>query len=82
MKRGRSKTLLDSRNKKLVDRYFYWTEVERLRFDDAIKKLSEEEFFISEICVVSVIRKYEEYYKQLQANKTKQTFKLFKTSKN
>lgn len=41
----------------MFERYYYWTEVRRLRFDDAIKKLSEEEFFISESRVLQVVRR-------------------------
>ena len=37
---------------------YYWTEVQRLRFDDALKILSEQEFFISEDRVMAIIRQY------------------------
>lgn len=37
-------------------RYHYWTEVQRLRFDDALKVLSEQEFFISEERIMAIIR--------------------------
>lgn len=47
MKRGRSQDLIKKRDAKLLQRYYYWTEIKRLRFDDALKILSEEEFFIS-----------------------------------
>lgn len=42
--RGRNKELIQERDKKLFERFYYWSEVRRLRFDDTIKKLSEEEF--------------------------------------
>ena len=48
MPRGRNKDLIDKRNESLCRRWYYWTEVQRLRFDDALKILSEQEFFISE----------------------------------
>lgn len=48
MPRGRNKDLIDKRNEALCRRWYYWTEVQRLRFDDALKILSEQEFFISE----------------------------------
>lgn len=57
MKRGRSKTLVEARDQRMFERYYYWTEIRRLRFDDAIKKLSEEEFFVSEGRVMQVIRR-------------------------
>jgi hypothetical protein len=37
-------------------RWYYWTEVQRLRFDDALKVLSQQEFFISEDRILSIIR--------------------------
>lgn len=56
MPRGRDKNLIAKRNKALLRRYHYWTEVQRLRFDDALKVLSEQEFFISEERIMSIIR--------------------------
>ncbi len=41
----------------MYERYYYWTEIRRLRFDDTIKKLSEEEFFVSEARVMQIIRR-------------------------
>ena len=57
MKRGRSKALIEARDQRMFERYYYWTEIRRLRFDDAIKKLSEEEFFVSEGRVMQVVRR-------------------------
>lgn len=57
MARGRNKELISSRDIKMFERYYYWTEVRRLRFDDTIKKLSEEEFFISESRVLQIVRR-------------------------
>ena len=57
MAKGRSKVLISSRDIRLIERYYYWTEVRRLRFDDTIKKLSEEEFFISESRVMQIVRR-------------------------
>lgn len=48
MGKGRDKELIKLRDEALCRRYYYWTEVQRLRFDDALKVLSEREFFISE----------------------------------
>lgn len=56
MSKGRNKYLIEKRNLALCRRYYYWTEVQRLRFDDALKILSEEEFFISEERILSIIR--------------------------
>lgn len=41
MSRGRSSELIMKRNEALLRRYYYWTEIQRLRFDDALKILSE-----------------------------------------
>ena len=57
MKRGRNKSLVAARDQRMFERYYYWTEIRRLRFDDAIRKLSEEEFFVSESRVMQVIRR-------------------------
>lgn len=57
MSKGRDKSLISARDRKLFERYYYWTEVKRLRFDDALKKLSSEEFFISEGRVMQIIRR-------------------------
>ena len=62
MGKGRSKELIQLRNRELLRRYHVLTEIERLRFDDAIKKLSEEEFFISETRVLEIIQKYYNRY--------------------
>ena len=56
MPKGRSKELISLRNEKLLRRYYYWTEIQRLRFDDALKVLSQEEFFISEERIMAIIR--------------------------
>lgn len=58
MPRGRSKSLIKKRDEALCRRWYYWTEEKRLRFDDAVKILSEQEFFISEQRVLAVIRQY------------------------
>jgi len=56
MSRGRSQELISLRDEKLIRRYYYWTEVQRLRFDDALTILSREEFFISIDRIMAIIR--------------------------
>ena len=56
MPKGRDKELIDRRDRSLCRRYYYWTEVRRLRFDDALKILSQEEFFLSEERILAIIR--------------------------
>lgn len=58
MKKGRNRRLIERRNRKIVQRYYYWTEIKRLRFDDAVKKLSEEEFFLSENVIWHIVKQY------------------------
>lgn len=44
MPKGRDKTLIELRDEALLRRYYYWTEVQRLRFDDALRILSARNF--------------------------------------
>ena len=55
--KGRDKELIKLRDAALCRRYYYWTEVQRLRFDDALRVLSEREFFISEERIMAIIRR-------------------------
>ena len=57
MGKGRDKELIRLRDEALCRRYYYWTEVQRLRFDDALRILSEREFFISEERIMTIIRR-------------------------
>lgn len=57
MAKGRDKELIKLRDEALCRRYYYWTERLRLRFDDALKILSEREFFISEERIMAIIRR-------------------------
>ncbi|KAA6313883.1 hypothetical protein EZS27_035417 [termite gut metagenome] len=56
MPKGRNKQLIKNRDERLCIRYYFWTEVRRLRFDDALKILSEQEFFLSEERILSIVR--------------------------
>ena len=57
MAKGRDKELIRLRDEALCRRYYYWTEKQRLRFDDALRILSEREFFISEERIMAIIRR-------------------------
>lgn len=57
MRRQRDNRLIEKRNKKICARYYYWTEEQRLRSDDAIRQISEEEFFLSEATILSILKK-------------------------
>ena len=53
---GRDPELQAARDAKVLERFIYWTEEQRLRSDDAIKLLSQE-FFLSEYTVHQVVTK-------------------------
>lgn len=57
MGKGRDKSLIKLRDEALCRRYYYWTETQRLRFDDALHILSVQEFFLSEERIMSIIRR-------------------------
>lgn len=57
MAKGRDSELIKKRDEALCRRYYYWTETQRLRFDDALRILSEQEFFISEQRIMAIIRR-------------------------
>ena len=56
MRKGRSAELIVRRNNALWERWLYWTEDKRLRFDDAVRKLANDEFFLSEERVIGLLR--------------------------
>lgn len=58
MGKGRNQRLIMKRDAKLLQRLDYWYEERRLRLDDAVLLLSEEEFFITPETIYNVIRKY------------------------
>lgn len=55
---GRNRQLIERRNEKIAQRWYYWTEKQRLRFDDALKILAYQEFFLSEDRVMKILREY------------------------
>ena len=57
MARGRNKELINERDRRLFERFYYWSEVRRLRFDDTIAKLSNEEFFLAEATTLRIVRR-------------------------
>ena len=64
--KGRDSKLLVLRDKALVRRYYHLTEVRRVRFDDAMKILSEYEFFLSEERIMKIIRRNMDMLKELR----------------
>ncbi len=54
-KKGRNLELIKERDQKILERFIYWTEEQRLRSDDALTILSRNEFFISEQRILRVL---------------------------
>lgn len=77
-KKGRSRRLIALRNQKIAERYYYWTEVRRLRFDDAVKILSEQEFFLSEFMIWQILKKNSAPGTPSEFKVVKQTTKIMK----
>ena len=70
--------LLKLRDRKLVERFYYWSEIERRRFDDVYRILSHDEFFVSPQTITKVIRKENDYLNELiETKKNKNQMKLF-----
>ena len=49
--------MINERDRRLFERFYYWSEVKRLRFDDTIRKLSTEEFFLAEATTLRIIKR-------------------------
>lgn len=60
---------IDKRNRTLVARYYYWTELKRRRFDDVVKILSDYEFFVEDRTISNAIVDYNDFYKSLLQGK-------------
>ncbi len=56
-KKGRSHELIVRRDEKMVARFVYWTEDQRLRTDDAVMHMSLNEFFVCEKVIYNVVAK-------------------------
>lgn len=54
--RTKEHPLIKARNRKLIERYLYWTEIERRRTDDVFRILEWEEFFIGQQSILLIIR--------------------------
>lgn len=56
---------LIKRNRILTARYYYWTELKRRRFDDVLKILSDNEFFVEERTIGNALIEQDEFYKDM-----------------
>ena len=60
---------VNKRNRILIARYYYWTEIKRRRFDDVVRILSTEEFFVEDRTISNAILDYDDYLKELYDKK-------------
>lgn len=61
---------ITKRNRILTARYYYWTELERRRFDDVLRILSDNEFFVEERTISNALMEQDEFYRSLLQGKT------------
>lgn len=69
---SRRERLIYRRNKRLVARYYYWSEIKRVRFDDVLELLQEEEFFIKERNIMNILNETNSYLDTLIKGKVTQ----------
>ena len=58
-----------TRNRVMVARYYYWTELRRRRFDDVMHILSLEEFFVEDRTICNVLSREGDYLSSLYNRK-------------
>lgn len=56
---------LEKRNRIMTARYYYWTEIKRRRFDDVLKILSDNEFFVDERTISNTLVELDDFYNEL-----------------
>ena len=66
--KGRSPKLIESRDRALCMRYFYYTEHKQLRYDVVINRLSNE-FYLTEFTIVKRLNKLTDVLDELYADK-------------
>lgn len=74
--------LTKKRNRALILRYYYWSEIKRRREDDIYKILSTQEFFLKEETIYKIITANFEFLDSLYKtspddNKSKYNFTIF-----
>jgi hypothetical protein len=71
MRKGRNSILIESRNQKLILRFYFWYDQKRLRRDDVIRILSEEEFFLQPYTIREIINSNSDKLKELRQKRSK-----------
>ena len=57
------------RNRVMTARYYYWTEIKRRRFDDTVRQLSENEFFVEERTITNALIENDGFFRELSDGK-------------
>lgn len=60
---------LEKRNRIMTARYYYWTEIKRRRFDDVLRILSDNEFFVEERTISNTLVEQDDFYNELLRSK-------------
>lgn len=60
---------INDRNRTMIARYYYWTEIRRRRFDDVMLILSKQEFFVEERTISNAILDLNDYLNELYKTK-------------
>lgn len=58
---------IDKRNRTIVARYYYWTELKRRRFDDVLQMMSDNEFFVEERTISNALLNNDELLHQMMS---------------
>ncbi len=58
------------RNTIMTARYYYWTELKRRRFDDTIRILADNEFFVEDRTITNALINCNDYFRELAQNRT------------
>lgn len=67
--KGRSPHLIQLRNEYLIKRYYYWHELQMLRRDVTLQKLSREEVFLEVFTIESILRECYHLWKEIKQKK-------------
>ena len=64
--KGRNPLLIQLRNEYLIKRYYYWHEINQIRRDVTIRKLSREEVFLEVFTIESILRDCYHLWKEIK----------------
>lgn len=56
---------VEKRNRLMIARFYYWTEIRRRRFDDVMKILSTQEFFVEDRTISNALLDFSGYLDEL-----------------